>query len=72
MTDEEHSRSHPVVVSSLTGQPMPWHASSERADPATEEPSVLRRRAASDAPEPGESNDARLAQDVPPHWGRGA
>ena len=49
-------RQGPVVVSSLTGEPLEW----PRED---EEPGREARR--------GGSNDARLADDVPPHWGRG-
>ncbi|WP_114853697.1 hypothetical protein [Brachybacterium sp. YJGR34] len=44
-----------VVISSVTGKPIAWEDEPE------------------DGPEPGaeESNDARIAGDVPPHWGRG-
>ena len=50
-------RPGPVVISSLTGKPMDWPQGDETQD----------------TPEPrnSQSNDARLAGDVPPHWGRG-
>lgn len=64
-----------VVVSSVTGKPIDWGAQDASAPTPSrgEEPKVLPDRLAEDAPEPGadESNDARLTQDVPPHWGRG-
>lgn len=65
-----------VVISSVTGEPIPWD---EPASPsptgraAQERRPILPDRVDEDAPEPGvdESNDARIAGDVPPHWGRG-
>ncbi|GAA1316331.1 hypothetical protein [Brachybacterium tyrofermentans] len=64
-----------VVISSVTGKPFPWDDESPAERPATskERRPVLPNRVAEDAPEPGtdESNDARIAGDVPPHWGRG-
>ncbi|WP_157773392.1 hypothetical protein [Brachybacterium vulturis] len=65
-----------VVISSITGEPIPWD---ESEDPprggtaAQDRRPILPDRVAEDAPEPGtdESNDARIAGDVPPHWGRG-
>ena len=44
-----------VVISSVTGEPIPWEEDETEAAPASV----------------GDSNDARLAGDVPPHWGRG-
>ena len=65
-----------VVISSVTGKPIDWEAPDVPASAASrgETPKVLPDRLAEDAPEPGadESNDARLAGDVPPHWGTGA
>jgi len=62
-----------VVISSVTGKPIPWE-DEESAPAAGPRPPLFPDRVAEDAPEPGtdESNDARLAQDVPPHWGTGA
>ena len=65
-----------VVISSVTGRPIPWH------DPETPSPTgpaaqrrrpILPDRVEEDSLEAGvdESNDARIAGDVPPHWGRG-
>ena len=65
-----------VVVSSLTGLPIPWEEPDEADGTDGAEtppgPAVVPDRAAEDTPEPGrdESNDARLSGDVPPHWGR--
>lgn len=62
-----------VVISSVTGKPIAWDAPAERPAAAPrEEGKILPDRVAEDASEPGsdESNDARLAGDVPPHWGR--
>lgn len=61
-----------VVISSVTGKPIPWDDEEEVAA-APERRPLLPDRVAEDAPEPGadESNDARIAGDVPPHWGRG-
>lgn len=67
--------SKPVVISSITGKPMDWEPEngSEGGAGEKKEPSrpILPDRVDEDQPEPGESNDARLAGDVPPHWGRG-
>lgn len=75
-----------VVISSLTGKPMQWEPpsgsgtgpdrssdGSARASGRADRP-LIPDRAAGDEPDPpaDESNDARLAADVPPHWGRGA
>lgn len=64
-----------VVISSVTGKPIPWddEGPAERTAASQERRPVLPNRVAEDAPEPGtdESNDARIAGDVPPHWGRG-
>ncbi|MGO1283525.1 MAG: hypothetical protein ACTHUU_00275 [Brachybacterium sp.] len=65
-----------VVISSVTGKPIPWDepGSTDQREPAVQERRpILPDRVAEDAPEPGadESNDARIAGDVPPHWGRG-
>ncbi|QNN82055.1 hypothetical protein H3H54_12620 [Brachybacterium sp. Z12] len=67
-----------VVISSVTGKPIPWDEPDsseqrEREPAAQERRPILPDRVAEDAPEPGadESNDARIAGDVPPHWGRG-
>lgn len=65
-----------VVISSLTGKPIPWEepeTSAQEPPAASERRPILPDRVAEDAPEPGadESNDARIAGDVPPHWGRG-
>lgn len=70
-----------VVISSLTGKPMTWDGAEPdspagrvgRASGAGETAPILPDRVAEDRPEPGadESNDARIAGDVPPHWGRG-
>lgn len=65
-----------VVISSVTGKPIPWDepdSSGTQPPPAQERRPILPDRVAEDAPEPGadESNDARIAGDVPPHWGRG-
>lgn len=63
-----------AVISSLTGKPIPWEDEDDPAAAATPRTPLIPDRLSEDAPEPGadESNDARLAQDVPPHWGRGA
>lgn len=64
-----------VVISSVTGKPIPWddEGPAPRAASSREQGPILPNRVAEDAPEPGvdESNDARIAGDVPPHWGRG-
>lgn len=65
-----------VVISSVTGKPIPWDESEEPGagrSSAQERRPILPDRVDGDAPEPGadESNDARIAGDVPPHWGRG-
>jgi hypothetical protein len=63
-----------VVISSVTGKAIPWD-DEETAAPAgpPDRSPIVPDRVAEDAPEPGadESNDARIAGDVPPHWGRG-
>ncbi|GAA1489111.1 hypothetical protein [Brachybacterium sacelli] len=64
-----------VVISSVTGKPIPWEdqQETERETFPRERRPVLPNRVAEDAPEPGtdETNDSRIAGDVPPHWGRG-
>lgn len=64
-----------VVISSVTGKPIPWDETEAdpRARGGQDVRPILPDRVAEDAPEPGadESNDARIAGDVPPHWGRG-
>lgn len=63
-----------VVISSVTGKPIEWDDDRADGSAAPQEPRpILPERVAEDAPEPGadESNDARIAGDVPPHWGRG-
>ena len=63
------------MISSVTGEPIPWddETPAERTPGAEQRAPVLPRRVAQDAPDPGadESNDARIAGDGPPHWGRG-
>lgn len=44
-----------VVISSLTGKPIPWPAPEEADAPA---------------PRP-DAREAQMLRDVPPHWGRG-
>ncbi|MGP9539470.1 hypothetical protein ACT3SP_15790 [Brachybacterium sp. AOP43-C2-M15] len=63
-----------VVISSVTGKPIPWdETETVQERPSAERRPILPDRVDEDAPEPGadESNDARIAGDVPPHWGRG-
>ena len=66
-----------VVISSLTGEPLPWDedkdADGDAAAAPAPRPAVIPDRAREDESVPGEdeSNDRRLQQDVPPHWGRG-
>jgi hypothetical protein len=64
-----------VVISSVTGKPITWDETGPPRTPATAGTGapILPDRVAEDAPEPGsdESNDDRIAGDVPPHWGRG-
>lgn len=65
-----------VVISSVTGKPIDWDEpdSPSPGRPVTQDRRpIVPDRADSDLPEPGvdESNDARIAGDVPPHWGRG-
>lgn len=64
-----------IVISSVTGRPIPWDepAQEGRQDRSPDPRPILPDRVSEDAPEPGadESNDARIAGDVPPHWGRG-
>ena len=62
-----------VVISSVTGKPIPWEEPEERRAPARDRRPILPDRVDEDAPEPGadDSHDARIAGDVPPHWGRG-
>ncbi|WP_394215460.1 hypothetical protein [Brachybacterium vulturis] len=65
-----------VVISSVTGKPIPWDESPpapSEGPAAQDRRPILPDRVDEDAPEPGtdESNDTRLAGDVPPHWGGG-
>lgn len=63
-----------IVVSSITGQPMRWEdAEAVRALRPDDAP-IIPDRLRDEGPEPGsdESNDQRIAGDIPPHWGRGA
>ena len=77
--EKRRPRSGPVVISSLTGRPMDWDgqtaddAAARPSSPRTPRAPILPDRMDEDRPEPGadESNDARIAGDVPPHWGRG-
>lgn len=64
-----------VVISSVTGKPIAWEdedADQGSASARGHRP-IVPDRVREDEPEPGadESNDARIAGDVPPHWGRG-
>ncbi|PWH07734.1 hypothetical protein DEO23_03730 [Brachybacterium endophyticum] len=73
-----------VVISSITGKPIPWddgtpaagaddgaERSGRRAGAAG--PPVIPNKAGEDAPEAGEtgSREAQILRDVPPHWGTG-
>lgn len=77
--EKRRPRSGPVVISSLTGRPMDWggkaadDGAARPSGPGTQRAPILPDRMDEDRPEPGtdESNDARIAGDVPPHWGRG-
>lgn len=68
-----------VVISSVTGKPIAWEdAGSDEnvgqgSAAARERRPVIPDRVREDEPEPGadESNDSRIAGDVPPHWGGG-
>lgn len=65
-----------IVISSVTGEPIPWDGPASPAEAqrgGAERRPVIPDRVAEDSPDPGvdESNDARIAGDVPPHWGRG-
>ncbi|MFC5318529.1 MULTISPECIES: hypothetical protein [Brachybacterium] len=64
-----------VVISSVTGKPIVWDDGepAERDARTSSRRPILPNRVDADAPEPGvdESNDARIAGDVPPHWGTG-
>lgn len=72
-SDADRSGSRRVVISSITGQPMSWDdpEASRRLRP--DDAPVLPDRVSDEGPEPGadESNDERIARDVPPHWGTG-
>lgn len=71
-----------VVISSVTGRPIPWDEEPDGRDGASgaaaaarpDERPVIPDRLSEDAPEPGEAadHDARILRDVPPHWGTGA
>lgn len=64
-----------VVISSVTGKPITWDGDHEDgpSTSATERRPILPDRVREDEPAPGvdESNDARIAGETPPHWGRG-
>jgi len=64
-----------VVISSVTGKPIAWDTGRDdsAAAPAPERRPILPDRVSEDEPEPGadESNDTRIAGEIPPHWGRG-
>ena len=64
-----------VVISSVTGKPIAWEDedADQRSGSARERRPIVPDRVREDEPEPGadESNDSRIAGDVPPHWGRG-
>lgn len=65
--------SRKVVISSVTGKPIPWEEQGPAPEHVGPDPRpIVPDRVEADAPEPGtdESNDARLSGDVPPHWGR--
>ncbi|UYG17056.1 hypothetical protein BRM3_01050 [Brachybacterium huguangmaarense] len=68
------SGSRRVVVSSITGRPMSWDDPEAARRLRPDDAPVLPDRLHDEGPEPGadESNDARIARDVPPHWGTGA
>ncbi|MFC7375948.1 hypothetical protein ACFQRD_11795 [Brachybacterium sp. GCM10030268] len=64
-----------VVISSVTGKPIAWDEPQDD-EPGESEPErrpIVPDRLAEETPEPGtdESNDHRIAGDVPPHWGPG-
>lgn len=63
-----------VVISSVTGEPIAWEDTGPTRRGGGEGAPVIPDRMRDEQPEPGadESNDARLARDVPPHWGTGA
>lgn len=69
-----------VVISSVTGKPIAWQDedagqgdAGQGSAAARERRPIMPDRVREDEPEPGadESNDSRIAGDVPPHWGRG-
>src|SRR5699024_266532 len=64
-----------VVISSVTGRPIVWDSEREdgAAGPASTRRPILPDRAREDEPESGadESNDARIAGEIPPHRGQG-
>ena len=68
-----------VVISSVTGKPIAWEdegpdeIAGQDSTAARERRPIMPDRVREDEPEPGadESNDSRIAGDVPPHWGRG-
>lgn len=74
-----------VVISSITGKPIPWDdgaSAAPGADGGAERSGrgtggagspVIPNKAGEDAPEAGEadSRDAQILRDVPPHWGTG-
>ena len=77
--DQRPPRTPPrrVVISSVTGQPITWEDEGDDGGQgsasARERRPIMPDRVREDEPEPGadESNDSRIAGDVPPHWGRG-
>ncbi|MBK0331294.1 hypothetical protein Bra3105_15585 [Brachybacterium halotolerans subsp. kimchii] len=86
MTQGAHGadrRSGRVVISSLTGKPIPWDDDERSGDARSDGARAPRRgderplipdRASEDAPEAEErsGHDAEILRDVPPHWGTGA
>lgn len=75
-SDPGRRGSHPggrVVISSVTGRPMIWRGTAPSGGRSGDGTPLLPDRTRDEQPEPGadESNDARLARDVPPHWGTG-
>lgn len=86
MTDEVRGsgrRAGRVVISSITGKPIPWDdetaaegsgAGRARTAQRGDEPPLIPDRAGEDTPEAGEraGHDAQILRDVPPHWGTGA
>ncbi|MFC0675867.1 hypothetical protein [Brachybacterium hainanense] len=65
-----------VVISSLTGEPIPWDEESQAPVPgpgAVDRPLIpdCAEADSRDVETSGSSDDARITRDVPPHWGNG-